>query len=102
MAVKTESEREKAYCVSLYEAGLQFQYSAVVLNKLRSCYHICLKFFLVLNDVAVLPWFYSTWNCQVLIPLYISVQLSGTVRDSITVNEIVSYFNDILPNCETR
>jgi len=37
----------KAYCVSPYDAGVWFQYSAVVSNKLRSCYHKCLKFFLV-------------------------------------------------------
>ena len=35
----------KAYCFSLYDADLWFQYSAVVLNKLRSCYQKCLKFF---------------------------------------------------------
>jgi len=65
-----------------------------------SCYHKCLKFFLVLNDVTMLPWFYSTWDWQVLIPLYITVQLSGYkagVTVLPTVNEIVSYFNDILP-----
>ena len=37
----------KAYCVSLYDAGVWFQYSAIVLNKLRSCYHKRLKLFLV-------------------------------------------------------
>jgi len=94
----------KVYCVSLYDACLWFQYSAVVLNKLRSCYHKCLKFF----------FGFKRHNSVTLILLHLGLPSFNTImhnssviwvqswRDNSTVNEIVIYFNDILPNGETR
>ena len=35
----------RAYCLCLYDAGLWIHYSVTVLNKLRSCYNKCIKFF---------------------------------------------------------
>ena len=35
----------KAYCISLYDAGLWSKYKMTTLNKLSSCYNKCLKVF---------------------------------------------------------
>jgi len=43
----------KAYCISLYDAGLWSKYKMTTLNKLSSCYNKCLKVFLATNVVTV-------------------------------------------------
>ena len=91
-------------CVSQYDAGLWFQYSAVVLNKLRSCYHKCLKFFFGFKQ----PDSVNLILLHLGLPSFNTIIHNSSViweqswRDSITANEIVSNFNDMLPNGETR
>ena len=43
----------KAYCISLYDAGLWSKYKMTTLNKLSSCYNKCLKVFLAMNVETV-------------------------------------------------
>jgi len=44
----------RAYCTCMYDAGLWIHYSVTVLNKLRSCYIECIKFFFDTRVVIVL------------------------------------------------
>ena len=35
----------KAYCMCIYDAGIWLHYSVTIFNKLKSCYHKCVKMF---------------------------------------------------------
>jgi len=43
----------KAYCISLYDAGLWSKYKMTTLNELSSCYNKCLKVFLAIKVETV-------------------------------------------------
>jgi len=57
-SVPVKSVLFKAYCICLYDASLWKHYHRGALNKLRSCYNRCIKFFLASNAGIVLQTFY--------------------------------------------